>query len=133
MNSVPPIVRYFVLCQDFLIGPQSPNDVSLIRLVFSIRVPEPRKFPFVLDEICAFAALANARGTGSIDVRIIEADTNEEVRRTASFPVDFAFDPLRVHGLPIRLQRCGFPRTGLYLVELRYNGQPIAQQELPVR
>ncbi len=132
MNPVTPIVRYFVLCQDFLIGPSSPNDISLIKLIYSTRAPDGL-FPLALNQICAFAALANARGVGEIDVRVVEADTGDETHRTGSSRIDFGSDPLRIHGLPIRLRHCVFPSIGLYSVELCYNGSPIAQQDLLVR
>ena len=133
MISLPPVVRYFVLCQDFLIDPGRPADASIVKLIHSIYSKEKPPFPYLMDEICAFAGLSNCRGTGKFEVCVVEADSGETVHQMAAMPVDFGLDPLRFFGLPIRIRRCVFPNAGLYWVQLRYNGREIAEQDLLLR
>jgi len=116
-----------------LIDPAQPSDASIVKLIHSVHSPSEPPFPYELDLLCAFASLSNCRGTGEIDVCIVEADSSNQVHRMGPLSITFGQDPLRVFGLPIRLRRCVFPNAGLYWVQLRYNGREIAQQDLLVR
>lgn len=130
MISLPPVVRYLVLCQDLLIDPHNAKNVSLVNLIHAMRSTLTPPFPFAA-EFCAFAALANCRGKGTFDLNVVDADTRVTIHQHPPKKVDFGADPLHVYGLPIRIH-CVFPDDGLYWVELLYNGEVVAQQNLLV-
>lgn len=132
MISLPPIVRYFVLCNDLVADPNNANNVSLVNLIHSMRSTATPPFPFAADPFCAFAALANCRGKGTFDLWVVEAESTSRIHRLSPKEVDFGVNPLHVYGLPIRIGHCVFPSSGLYWVELSYNGEVIAQQNLLV-
>lgn len=122
--TVPPVVRDFILCEDFVVDPLNPVKMSLVNLVYAIRSNETPAFPVIQPELCAFAALTNCHGSGRIEVRLIEADSGDEVRYWDIGRVEFGHDPLRVIGIPIRLRRL-YSRTrvgigsGLTSIKLR--------------
>ena len=132
MISLPPVVRYFILCQDLVTDPNDANNVSLVNLVHSMRSIATPPFPFAAAPFCAFAALANCRGKGTLDLWVVDADSANRIHRLPPRKVDFGANPLHIYGLPIRIGHCVFPSSGLYWIELLYNGQVIAQQNLLV-
>lgn len=132
MISLPPVVRYFFLCRDYLIGPHGSTNASLVNLIHSIRSTGSPPVPFAAEQLWAFAGLANCRGKGTFDLCVVDADSGNVIYRMPPKDVDFGADPLHVYGLPIRMGHCIFPSDGLYWVELMYNGEVIAQQDLLV-
>ena len=133
MKKVPPVVRHFVLCEEVVVAPEYPDKVSLLNLIYAIRSRETPAYPLLNEEFAAFVMLTNARGNGVIGLRMIQADSQEEVYRVPQRAVNFGDDPLQVFGLPVRFRNCLFPDAGVYWVQLLFDGEVIAQQDLLMR
>lgn len=131
--TVPPIVRDLVLCEDFVRDPENSSRISLVNLVYSIRPTDPPEYPATQQALCAFAALTNGHGSGTMELRIVQVDSGDEIRHWELGVIGFGDDPLRVFGLPIRLQTCVFPAPGWYWVQLDFDGHTIAQKDLLLR
>ncbi|HZY90514.1 MAG TPA: hypothetical protein VFE78_37170 [Gemmataceae bacterium] len=133
MPGVQPVVRYLILCEDVQYGPANPDQVTLVRLVSTIRSQEQPPFPLRHGELCVFIQLTDCRGAGDVRVEIVSEDTGQVIFRTRARRVTFKGDPLEVLGLTFRIRGCTFPAAGLYRVEFWYNGAALAQQPLLVR
>jgi hypothetical protein len=133
MSSIRPVVRYLILCQDVVVDPTNPLQVTLINLVTTIRSLSEPAFPVIRPQFCAFIQMTECRGAGDLRVEIVHADTGATVFRTKTQNVAFGSDPLEVVGLTFRIRNCLFPSAGLYWVQLWYNNVVLAQQAVVVR
>jgi hypothetical protein len=127
MAKVLPIVRLLAACEDMII---EGKQISLLRLILNIRSYEVPPYPVLVREICVFVVLAEARGTGSFFVRIVQSNSNVEVAYSGVHEHSFGSDPLSAHGLPFRLHDCLFPEAGLYSIQFWFEGSLLAEQAL---
>jgi hypothetical protein len=133
MSGVRPVVRYLILCQEVVVDPTNPLQVTLVNLVSTIRSLSIPAFPVIRPQICAFIQMTECRGAGDLWVEIVHADSGSTVFRTQTRNVAFGNDPLEVLGLTFRIRNCPFPSAGLYWVQLWYDNGVLAQQALVVR
>ncbi len=87
----------------------------------------------MLDELCVFLILTEGRGTGTTNLRLVSADTDQSVWQTPPRNLSFPGDPLQLFGVTFRVSRCRFPEAGLYHLQLCYNGQVLAEQPMLLR
>lgn len=127
----PPSVRYFLLCERIHYDPDD-HRVSIEGLISNIRVRDGI-FPARHSELWVYLQLADCRGTGSVRLRITQADTDrtmfESKRRTLHFPND----PLQTHSVHFCIQDLLFRESGLFHVELWYNDIMLEQRPLFVK
>jgi hypothetical protein len=133
MAKVPPVVRQMILCDETRPDPANPRKIQLLGLTGTIRAKPPGTFPVTHPELCVYIVLTGGVGTGAVRVVIVEADTDRELLGSEPFPVSHPADRHHVTGIAIRMRDCVFPRPGLYWVEFRHDGDPIARQPLIVR
>jgi hypothetical protein len=131
VNGIRPVVRCLIVCEDIVLDPANPKNVSLIRLTNTIRAL--KGFPVYQSNLCVYVGLADCRGTGRIRIEIEQADTGHIVFRTHTRSVAFGNDPLEVVGVRFRIHNCRFPAAGLYWVQFCYNDQVIEQQPIVLR
>ncbi|HEY8503500.1 MAG TPA: hypothetical protein VIL46_02885 [Gemmataceae bacterium] len=134
MSDFPPTVRHLIPCDDVRQDPTTPRVVTLVNVVHALQASGTPPYPARHPELCVFVLMTECRGEGRFQVRVVDADTwalafaNRE--RTLRFPGN----PLEVHGVAFRIQECPFPRPGLYLVQLWYDGRMIlAEQPILLR
>jgi len=81
-NSVTPVVRTLIACEEIITDPNNSNRVTLVNLVSSIRSMEDPAYPLQQPVLCVFAQLTDCRGQGEVRIEIREADTEEVVLTT---------------------------------------------------
>lgn len=131
--SVPPVVRYMLLCSGWSPFEGEPRRFNILGLLSSIQSQENPKTPFVLGELCVFLSVTAIRGSGTAEIVCEFADTGDEIFRTAPRTLTANNDPLEVHALVFRVRGCLFPELGLYTIQFRYNRETISEQILLVR
>lgn len=124
-----PFVRHMILCDDAQRDPTSGRKVVIHGLVSTVRAKRGADFPLETG-FSVYTVLTSCRGHGRVQITITSAEGHGRVY--ASVPQELAFqnDPLRANGVIIRLPTVRLPHPGLYWVELRYNGEVIAEQPL---
>ena len=130
MARVRPILRHLLVCEEVVV---EKNQISLLHLILNIYSKGIAAYPLLFREICVFAALTEVRGQGSFFLRLVQADSDEEVFRSQRRLHQFGDDPLKVHGMPFRIRNCLFPEMGLYYVQFWFNDILLAHQDLFLR
>lgn len=128
-----PVVRYMLLCDDWLLDPQNPRRVSIVGLLSNIHVVDVPPYPLLYRELCVFLALTEGRGQGYGHLVIVLEETGETIFQTQRRPIQFSPDPLDVLGVPFRIRNCIFPQPGLYSVQFWYDGDLIEERPLRMR
>ena len=132
MATIPPVVRHMILCDEVTSDPTTER-INLLGLVTSIESRAASPFPLRYPQLCAYLQMTNGRGSGVVQLLIRLADSEWLVSGSSPHRVRFPNDPLLVHGMVLRLLNCPFPQPGLYIVEVRFEGQVIANEPLLVR
>jgi hypothetical protein len=122
-----PVVRTLIACEEIRPDDLDPRRLSLLRVVSAIRATA---YPALRPQFAVFAVLTGGRGAGELWMEIRQADADAVVYASARRRVAFAADPLVLHGATYNIRNLVFPQPGLYWVQLRYEGDVIA--DLPV-
>lgn len=125
-----PSVRYFLLCDDLIVGPDDPLRVSIIGLMSTLRPAKEPKYPYLKPQICVFIELVECRGDADGQLRFVHADTEEVAFESKIRRLSFRRDPLELYGVRFRFRDCIFPQPGLYFAQFWYYFQILAQQPL---
>lgn len=72
-------------------------------------------------------------GTGRIQLVVSEADTEGQLFATPVHEVTYPTDRHEKSGVVLRIERCVFPRLGLYWVEFHHDGLMLRREPVIVR
>ncbi|MBX9623746.1 MAG: hypothetical protein K2X82_08020 [Gemmataceae bacterium] len=133
MATIPPIVRQMLVCEDVRVGGNGRPGVDVLGLAHVIGPRPGESFPLPYPGLCVYLRLSGGVGTGRAFLRLVEADTDDEVIRTPEFEVAHPPDRHRAAGVIVRPVGCVFPRPGLYWVEFYHDGLLLRQEPLTVR
>ena len=131
--AVIPLVRYMILCEDWVVPPQNPRRINILGLLTNIISIDEPAYPLLYPELCVFVALTEARGAGSAQIICVLEETGQRVFGTPKYAVAFGDDPLEVVGVPFRIRGCLFPQEGLYSIQFWYNEQTVEERRLRLR
>ena len=124
-----PIVRNLILCEDIRPGDR-PNQYTLVNVASRIRSLDPDPFPLLYRELCVLALCVECRGTGKVQLQIVDEESGQTCYESPRWEVAFGDDPLEVIGVPFRIRNILFPRAGVYVVRVLHNDDLIAEQTL---
>lgn len=130
--TVPPVVRYMILCDDWLIEPDAERRVHIIGLNSQVAAPDDQVFPLTLD-LCVFLVLTEGRGSGLARIVCIDADRGGPIFRGAGRQITFGDNPLELGGVGMRIRDCKFPRRGLFSLQFWFDGKMIEERPFRVR
>src|SRR5260221_381072 len=125
-----PVGKIVHVCDAVVADPVS-HKPSILNLWEVVRVPSGASFPYTLGKLCVVALMRDGHGETRFRVDILRADTNEVVRRSQNYSVQFT-DRHRSTLVVIRLKEVTFPEPGAYLVELFCEGVFIDDQLISV-
>lgn len=77
--------------------------------------------------------LTGGVGTGHIQVRITDADSETQLFGSPVHEITYPPDRHEISGVALRVERCVFPRPGLYWVEFHHDGYMLWREPLTVR
>jgi hypothetical protein len=122
-----------MLCDDAQPDPVNPHKITIVGLLSSLRATAPvAEFP-VVASFCVYLQLTECRGSGTGQIVVANADTQEVVYTGSDHQMQFGTDPLRVYAIVFRIPLCIFPERGVYWIEFRYNEVTLAHEPLSVR
>jgi hypothetical protein len=130
--AVPPVVRYMILCDDWLISPDAERRVHILGLSSQVTTPADQIFPLRMD-LCVFLALTEGRGSGVARIVCVHDATQTGLFRSSDHTIEFGPDPLEIGGVGIRINQCKFPRRGLYSLQFWYDGSLVEERPFRVR
>jgi hypothetical protein len=133
MNGIPPVVRYFILCEEIRPDTENPDRWALVGVLSTIRPRQQPAYPFELRRLGIFVQLAECRGDAEFHLVVRQEENGAVLDQTEGIRVSFRHDPLAVASMRFRLPPCRFPVAGLYWVELWYNQTLLARQPLVMR
>jgi hypothetical protein len=131
--AVAPVVRYMLLCDDWMLDPLNSRRVTIIGLISNIHGLGQPPYPLLYKELCVFLTLTEGRGQGEGQIVCVFEDTGQKIFETAKRPIQFGADPLEVIGVPFRVRDCSFPFPGLFSVQFWYDGVRIEERPLRLR
>jgi hypothetical protein len=132
MSGIPPVIRHMLLCEDVSPNRVNPRKLNVFGLLSTLRSSgDPPLYP-VVAQFCVYLLMAGGRGEGFLRIVISFAETAEVIYMGQEHPIAFEADPLKVHAASVRVSRCEFPFSGLYWVELWYNGEVLCTEPLQV-
>src|SRR5438132_1218759 len=102
-----PIVRNLIVCEDIRPGDR-PNQYTLVNVLSRIRSLDPVPFPLWYRELCVFALCTECRGTGAIELQIVDEESSRPCYKSKPLDVAFGDDPLEVIGMPFRIRNILF-------------------------
>lgn len=88
------------------------------------------QFPSDPQRFSVFAALSGAHGRGTMELRVVHLETDDEVF-AQRYPIEFP-DRLGVVNVSIRIRRLGFPAAGVYEFVIWIDGEPITRRKLRI-
>jgi hypothetical protein len=120
MAAVSPTAKCVYVCDEVLQDPAS-GKVSFLGIFDDVVVPPGERYPFRLARMCVAAQLVGESGAVPVHIEVVEAATQDLVRRAGPFPVSF---PSRhqIVTVCVRLLNVDFPSSGVYFVELYSQG-----------
>ena len=121
-----PFAVSLLLCEKVIIDLKSRNP-SLIN-IFSGRAV--REFPSLPERFSVFAALTDAVGRGTIELRVVDVSSEESIFDWED-AIQFT-DRFAVLNLHIELEEVTFPNAGIFAVQLFVDGEHIAESRLRV-
>jgi hypothetical protein len=86
--SIPPVVRYMLLCDDYEISPSPGRRLSIHGLLTGLRAVDP--FPVRYRGFCAVLVLVDGRGTGEGQVACVVEETGQWVFASRVHPITVA-------------------------------------------
>jgi hypothetical protein len=133
MADIDPVVRQMILCDRVVPNTTNPQKHDTLGLIHTTNPNPPDRYPTTLPVLCVYLQLTGGRGSGTVQVVAVEADTGDAVFSSAAHSVTYPADPLLVFPMVFRISSCKFPRAGLYWIQFRNNGRELAAQPLLVR
>lgn len=131
--AIVPIVRYMILCEDWLVDVDNPRRLSILGLLSNISSVDEGSYPLIQPELCVFLALTEIRGVASMRIVCIFEETGQAVFGTPKRMATFRNDPLEVEVVGFRIRNCVFPRAGVYAVQFWYNHHMVEERPLLLR
>jgi hypothetical protein len=129
-SGVAPLGKIVYVCDDVLQDPAS-GKFHVLGAFTAVRPPEGAAYPYLLRQLCVFAQLAGGLGPCSVQARVVDAATGNEVFGSPPHQVTFPGGTTVVTVL-FRLQDCPFPGPGVYLVQLFCQGTFLDDRRLTV-
>jgi hypothetical protein len=133
MADINPVIRHLLLCDDVRPDPNQPTRFDILGVCGLITSRQTPPFPLRHPSLCVFVQFTGARGGAEVQVVVRDADTDAAVFSSQPHRVRLPVDPLQLMGLKLVVKDSPFPRAGLYWVQLRWNGQVVAQEPLLLR
>ena len=127
-----PEVLYLILCDDVKPDPQNYVRFIIHGLMTRIRSTATPPFPMTQPWMCALRVLTGCQGSGYLSLQIIRGDDGAAIFRNSPRPVRFVGNPSETLGIAFRVRNCVFPTSGLYWVEIVYDGAILARQRLSI-
>ncbi len=115
-SPVKPVAKCVYVCDDVVSDPAS-GKVSVLNLWDTVRVPVEAGFPYVLGKLCVFVWWRGGAGQVNTRVEVVQASSNEVIRRTGDAMLNFTRKSASLHAR-YRIEQCVFPEAGAYLVEV---------------
>ena len=130
MSGVKPLGKIVYVCDDVVSDPAS-GKMHFLGAFDAIRVPTGGNFPYTLPRMCVFAQFAGGRGGFSFRVAVVDAASGDETFGSPDCPVNVSAGHTIVTVL-IRMRKCRFPRSGVYLVQLFCDDEFIDDRRLVI-
>jgi hypothetical protein len=131
MPSVNPAGKVVYLCDEVLQDTGS-GKFSFLGIFDDVVVPPDVGYPFRLGRMCVAAQLVGGSGPVPMHVEVVEGATQNLIRRTGPFPVNF---PARHQVVTVcfRILDVVFPAPGVYFAELYSQGSFLDDRVLRLR
>jgi hypothetical protein len=129
-NTPRPIVRSLVACELIRPDTEKPKQLTLIRVVNSVRPLPGQGYPVIRPDFSVFALVTDGRGSGEVWIELRHADSDRTIYHSRRLRVRFPTDPLQLCGMSFELHNVAFPTPGLYWVQLWFDGELLA--DLPI-
>jgi hypothetical protein len=111
-----PAAKVVYVCDD-VVGDPETGKVSLLNLWDTVRVAAADAFPYKLPKVCVFAWWRDGLGQVRTRIDIVQASSNDVVRRTDDCVIEFEDRTTSVFA-KYKLKGCTFPGPDYYYVEL---------------
>jgi hypothetical protein len=131
--SVPPIVRYMLICDDVEVEKTTPLRLNIEGLLSTIYVRDVFPFPARVRLLCVLLTLTEGRGRGIGQILCVHEESGQNEFASSRRKIQFPSDPLAITSVVFRLHDCPFREPGMYLFQFWYNGVKLAEQPLRVR
>src|SRR5258706_15526146 len=131
--NITPIVRYFLIAEDYAADSENPQLIDAYRILSSIHSVDDPPFPALVEQICCIVGLTDGRGTGVAQVVSLEEETALPLFGSQPHEIILGRNPLEVTVVGFRILDCRFPRPGVYTFELHWNGESLVSYTLRVR
>ena len=115
-DGVIPLGKIVYVCDEIERNPTSGN-ITVIGSFTSIRMESGATYPLYRDKICVFAQLTGGYGPATIQAKVVDASTGEEVFTSRLYALRLPGGNIYVTVL-LRLLHCPFPHAGVYFVQL---------------
>src|SRR5262249_36970680 len=89
-------------------------------------------FPYTRSELCVYLQLTGHEGAASGWVKILDAQTDQELHGQSLPPIRFR-GPLSVVQFAVRMRDCSFPVAGVYYVQLFFEEKLCCERFLQLR
>jgi hypothetical protein len=132
MATVPPVVRYLVVCEDCRIDPINPRKISAIHLVGAVNPPHGKNYPVALKEVVGVCMLTEGRGSVRFRLEIAK-DFDPPIYQSADQATTFGPDPLQMVVLTFRVRNLLIPGPGVYEFRLVCDDAVLAVQYVRAR
>ncbi len=133
MNTLVPVVRYTIVCENVVKDPAKVHSKSLLGLVNHLLRENDAAPPYLLQECCVFLQFTGCRGPGQGRIELHHADSDRRVFQSPNMTINLANNPLSVQSLTWRFKNLPFPQSGLYEVQFWYNDTMLAQHPILVK
>ena len=125
-----------ILCDNAVTDPDRPNCTHIDCMMGMIRSMEDPAYPVVRESFYVFLVLANCRGAGNAQIKVLYQDEEPErlILGSLIHTLDFSgSSPLDLLGVGFRIRNCRFPFEGRYSVQFWYNERCVSEQPLTLR
>ena len=131
--SVPPIVRYMLICENVEVTSISPPRLNVEGLLTSIHVQDLPPFPARVRRLTVLLTMTEGRGRGIGQIVCRHEESDQKAFTSSRREIQFGKDPLAITSVVFRLEDCPFREAGMYLFQFWYNDLKLAEQPLRVR
>src|SRR5436309_105505 len=114
-SALVPLGKIVYVCDDVVQDTVS-GKLTVIGAFNTLRPPVGQGYPYHLGRLCVFAQLAGGHGPATVEVKVVDASTGNEVLGSPAHTGNFPGGHVIVTIL-IRLLDCAFPAPGIYLVQ----------------
>jgi hypothetical protein len=125
---VAPVPKAIYLCDDVIEDPET-RKLHVLGVFNSIRPAAGSDFPYSLDRLCVVVQFADGLGEVPVHVEVVESATNTVAFTSPRRVLRFSNRQQTVYAC-LRVTQCGFPRPGLYIVELYCQDAFVDDREL---